>query len=487
MFGKIQELCSDARIQDAMDSFVKCEQDVRRKDSMRPPEKVAAFNRICSMLFAGVFTDVDQQVYYGQLIPKHGPGQTAERLKSNQKYAQTEWTSRLEEVFPFGENLFPNWGWYQSFPDVNILEPGAERPVRVIPVPKTAKTPRIIAIEPVYMQYMQQALLEALTSGIQRDDLLRNLLGNLDQEPNRLLARKGSITGDLATLDLSEASDRVSNQLVRGMLAPWRHLHNAVDATRSRKADVLGHGVLRLAKFASMGSAATFIMEGIVFTTIVFLSMEEQLGRPLTRRDIQSMRGRVRVYGDDIIVPVDMVDRVIGNLELFGLKVNTDKSFWTGKFRESCGGDYYAGLDITPVKVRRRFPQSRKDADEIASTVSLRNQLFSKGLEKSVQFLDELLSKYLRVFPLVPVGSDVMGRWTYDLVFGEKMCPDLQLPLIKAPVLSHEVGKDYLSDHGALMKYFLKRSDMPFADRKHLMRAGRAVSVDIKTRWVPLR
>ena len=486
MFGKIKDPCSDARIRDAMLGFLECEKNVQLSDMNRDPELVSRFNRISSLLFRDVFTAVDRLVYNGELTPKHGPGATAEKLRANEKYSNMEWTSRLEEIFPSGEFLFPNVGWYQTSQQVVILEPGEERPVRVVTVPKTAKTPRIIAIEPTCMQYAQQALLEAISEEIHRDDILRSLLGNLDQGPNRLLAKRGSIDGSLATLDLSEASDRVSNQLVRGMLSPWPHLHKAVDASRSRKADVPGIGVLRLAKFASMGSALCFAVEAIVFSTIVFMAYEQELNRPLTRKDVKSRIGLVRIYGDDIIVPVDMVSRVITLLEAFGLKVNVDKSFWTGKFRESCGGDFYDGTDITPVRMRQEFPRSRKHITKISSTVAFRNLLFEKGFEKAVAGIDEYIGKFLPVYPFLPMNHPGMGRWTYDYVPSGRMCDRHHKPLIKVPVVRNRIPSDELGEHGALMKYFLKRSDLPFADRKHLQYAGRAESVDIKTRWVPL-
>jgi len=487
MFGKVAGMCSDERVSAAWTGFVECEQSVRDADAKRSLTDVEDFNRISALLFREVFSSVDLAVYRRTLIPKHGPGATAEKLSANAKYRSVEWTERLDKVFPFEEYLFPNLGWYQHFPKVDILEPGVERPVRVVAVPKTSKTPRIIAIEPTCMQYAQQGLLEAMTEGIQEVDYLKNLLGNLDQEPNRLLARRGSLDGSLATLDLSEASDRVSNQLVRGMLARWPHLQEAVDACRSRKADVPDHGVIRLAKFASMGSALCFIMEGIVFTTIVFMALERELKRPLTLRDVKSSVGRVRIYGDDIIVPVDMVNRVIELLEAFGLKVNSGKSFWTGSFRESCGGDYYAGQDITPVRVREQFPRSRKHTDEIVSTVSLRNLLFDKGgFEGSVEYLDDMLVKLLPVYPEVPRDSPGLGRWSHSPVEWARLCDRRHTPLIKACVVSHRLPSDSLDDYGALMKMFLRRGEMPHQDSKHLQRAGRPVSVDIKTRWIPL-
>jgi len=487
MFGKMRELSSERRIHAAMAGLVECESDVIASNMRRSQAMLDDFMRVAQTLFRNLFTSLDLAVWEGELIPKHGPGATAEKLSSNAKYTHLEWTSRLEEYFPSGEHLFPNWGWYPQSRSVTFREPEDELPVRVIAVPKTMKTPRIIAIEPVYMQYVQQGLFEAITARIQGSDTLRNLLGYLDQEPNRHLARKGSRDGSLATLDLSEASDRVSNQLVQAMLQNHPHLRRAVDACRSRTADVPGHGIIPLAKFASMGSALCFPIEAIVFTTLVFLGIERATGRRLSSNSVRSYLGRVRVYGDDIIVPVDMVSSVIGTLEDFGLKVNRGKSFWNGKFRESCGGDYFDGQPITPVKVRRHLPTSRKHVDELVSTVSLRNHLFEAGgFDRAVRYLDDLAGKLLPVYPEVPRNSPGIGRWSHSPIVAERHHPTLHKPLVKACVARTVLPKDPLDGHGALMKWFLKRGDLPFAARDHLQRAGRPESVDIKLRWVAL-
>lgn len=485
MYGKILSPVSEKRLKTALAGFVQCEQDVRESDAGLTSEFLKRFTRVGSMLFRDVFTEVDRKVFYGELIPKHGSGATAERLTSNGKYNSKLWTRRLEEVFPSGEYLFPNWGWYHQAQSIDILEPGAEIPVRVITVPKTLKSPRVIGIEPTCMQYMQQAVFEALTQEMEKSDSLSILVGHLDQSLNRDLAKLGSITGALATLDLSEASDRVSNQLVRALLTQWPHLRRAVDASRSRSADVPGHGVIRLAKFASMGSALCFPFEGYVFLTLIFMSVEQELNRRLRRSDVSQYLRRVRVYGDDIIVPTDLVNSVIGNLEAAGLKVNHDKSFWTGKFRESCGGDYFNGRWVTPIRVKKVFPTSRKHVAEIVSTSALRNQLFEAGYERSVEYLDGLLKDVLFRYPEVPRTSSAIGRWTHSPIQAERVHPHLQKPLIKAPVVVDRFPRDYLEDYGALMKWFLKRGSLPIADRDHLQRAGRPVSADIKTRWVP--
>jgi hypothetical protein len=478
LFGKIQLPCSDARVAAAIDSYIKCEQEVVEADARRSAENYADFKRVSALLWADTFQKVDEDIYYGRVVPKHGPGATADRLAGNRKYDQAEWTTRLEQVFPAGEYLFPNWSYYKDLQDIHFLEPGAERPVRVITVPKTLKTPRIIAIEPTCMQYMQQAVLEPLVEYIESSS---TLIGFTDQAPNQDLARIGSLNGELATLDLSEASDRVSNQLVRAMFEQFPNLFEAVDATRSRKADVNGK-VIRLAKFASMGSALCFPVEALVFSTLIFMGIQDELNRPLTKKDIQSFEGLVRVYGDDIIVPVRYVSSVISRLEEFGFKVNAGKSFWTGRFRESCGKDYYGGDDITVVRCRREFPTSRRDVQELLSLVSLRNQFYLRGMWQTVRWLDAEVERVIP-FPAVLATSPALGKLSCLGHETHKMSATLHKPMVKAYVQRGQAPESKLEGSGALMKFFLKRGFEPHADVKHLERYGRPDAVDIKLGW----
>jgi hypothetical protein len=298
------------------------------------------------------------------------------------------------------------------------------------------------------------------------------------------MALKGSRDGSLATLDLSEASDRVSNQLIRIMTSHHPHLAEAVDSCRSRKADVPGFGVLRLSKFASMGSALCFPIEAMVFTTVVFIGIQNELKRPLTRKDIKSFSGLVRIYGDDIIVPVEFVHSVVRSLETFGFLVNSGKSFWTGKFRESCGKEYYDGHDVSIVKVRRDIPTQRRHVPEIISVVSLRNQLYQSGYWRTCRKLDEYIERLIP-FPAIHPSSPVLGRVSFLRVenLSNRLHPTLHKPLVKGFVPRSVIPECKLENDGALLKVFLKRGDLPVADRKHLERAGRPHAVDIKLRW----
>jgi hypothetical protein len=211
MFGKMALDCTPERITGAIKGYIECEQSVSEFDTQRTSRMYEEFNQVSSLLFRDLFAQIDREIYEGDILPKHGPGATADKLRSNEKFNQLEWTSRLERVFPAGDYLLPNWKYKHVHDQLTWLEPGNERPVRVITVPKTLKTPRIIAIEPTCMQYMQQAILERFVQGLGSSQLLDPFLRFTDQVPNQNMARDGSSRGELATLDLSEASDRVSN------------------------------------------------------------------------------------------------------------------------------------------------------------------------------------------------------------------------------------------------------------------------------------
>jgi len=480
LFSKVLFPCSDARVREAMSNYVACDADVKRVDSMLESSDIEDFRRVSALLFGSLFAAVDSDVYHGKIVPKHGPGATADKLRANAKYRQQSWTTRLERLFPFGEYIFPSWSYYDQFSDVDIREPGAELPVRVISVPKTQKTPRIIAIEPTAMQYVQQGLMECILDHLGKDYNLSRLLGFDDQTPNQRMALDGSLHGDLATLDLSDASDRVSNQLVREMLRNHPHLHEAVDACRSRKADVPGHGVIRLAKFASMGSALTFPIEAMVFLTCVFIGIERELRTPVSKSMIKSYLGKVRIYGDDIIVPVDSVHSVIHSLETFGARVGADKSFWIGRFRESCGKEYYEGHDVSIVKVRRKFPTSRKHVPEVISVISLRNQLYFAGCWGTTKWLDDYIRRLIVHFPTVLPSSPVLGRNSHLGYETQGEHETLHRPFVKGYAVSSRLPRDFLDGPGALLKFFLKRGGSPSVDGKHLERAGRPYAVDIK-------
>jgi hypothetical protein len=368
--------------------------------------------------------------------------------------------------------------------EFEIVEPGAEQPVRVISVPKTLKTPRIIAIEPVCMQYIQQALASTIVKSIEKHPLTAGRINFTDQSINRELALNGSKTRDIGTLDLSEASDRVSLDLVKRMLKSVPELLEPVLACRSTRANVPGHDTIDLRKFASMGSALCFPIEAMVFFTIALTAEILRLGTKCTPSAVRKAASGVYVYGDDIIVPRRQVPTTAFALTVLGLRVNLNKTFWRGSFRESCGMDAYNGVPVTPVYLRRMPPSGRQDVSLLPSFVSFANQLYKAGWWKTARRVREAVSDIFGDLPHVREESACLG-WnsflgTYSI---HRYDQKLQRFEVKSFALKSQEYPDALTGYGALMKFFLERGPiepLPLKSYSHSVRRG---AVNIKRRW----
>lgn len=208
---------------------------------------------------------------------------------------------------------------------------------KITTVPKTVLTDRTIAIEPLLNVFMQLGV-----DGFIRPRLKARWGYDLDdQEHNQELARLGSIDGTLATLDLSAASDTVSLKICELLLPPmWydylldlRCVFGFIDES-----------LVTFEKISSMGNGYTFVLESLIFGALV---------RAAIRRT--SSVHVSAVYGDDLIVPTTAVSYLTSLLELSGFKLNYDKSFSDGPFRESCGKDYVRGMLVRPVFLKDRI------------------------------------------------------------------------------------------------------------------------------------
>jgi hypothetical protein len=228
---------------------------------------------------------------------------------------------------------------------------------RFTTVPKDARKDRGIAIEPSINVFFQ------LGAGSVIRRRLRRLGVDLDhgQSLHRDLAQIGSRKGLYSTIDLSSASDTVCKVLVELLLPPeWFSL---LDSLRSRMTFVDGKWH-HLSKFSSMGNGFTFELE-----TLIFLSLGREACR-LAGVD----QNLVRVYGDDIIVPTEAGAVCVSLLKFFGFRPNPKKTFLTGVFRESCGGDFFNGVAVRPHYLK-------EDPDEPQKIISLANGLRRLGAD----------------------------------------------------------------------------------------------------------
>lgn len=156
-----------------------------------------------------------------------------------------------------------------------------------------------------------------------------------DQTVNQRRAREGSLTGALATLDLVSASDTISTELVYELLPlDWAQLLNY---GRSPLIETPA-GLIEQSKFSSMGNGFTFPLQTLLFWALAASCCDDD--------------NDATVYGDDIVVPTTAYDLLSEVLYSVGFIVNHRKSFRDGPFRESCGKDYYKGIDVRPTYPR---------------------------------------------------------------------------------------------------------------------------------------
>jgi hypothetical protein len=354
------------------------------------------------------------------------------------------------------------------------------------------------------MQYIQQSIATWLISRIELSGKFSSGRVNFrDQKINARHALVSSATRESATLDMSDASDRVSARLVRDMLASVPDFRRRVFACRTTRATLPSGVTIPLRKFASMGSALCFPMESMAFFIAIVTHRLKASGARITPFTVKRCCEGVYVYGDDLIVPVDEAPAICETLELFGFKVNRHKSFWSGNFRESCGVDAFNGTCVTPTYVRRPLPVDRADCHGIASTVALANQFYLKGLWRTAKMLRDLVERILGNLPSIsfveqerlervldgkPVARGSAGLGWISFSNAESFDgwdSDLQCFKSKRWVVEPVRRRDPLEGDAALLKCFgLIGSEL--VDPDHLTRSVRYGNLALKRRWITL-
>lgn len=207
---------------------------------------------------------------------------------------------------------------------------------KILTVPKNAKTERTIAKEPDMNMYLQLGL-----GGVIRKRLKKVGVDLDTQSKNQHLAMLGSLNDDLATIDLSAASDSIAWELVK-LLLP-REWVAALQLTRSHVGSMPDGTVIRYQKVSSMGNGFTFELESLIFWALSSSCLDI----------LDCPDRRLAVYGDDIIIHRDVVPLVLDVFSFCGFTINEEKSFTKGPFRESCGKHYFRGVDVTPIYLRK--------------------------------------------------------------------------------------------------------------------------------------
>lgn len=207
-----------------------------------------------------------------------------------------------------------------------------------------------------------------------------------------------------------------------------------------------------------MGSAVTFPVQTIVFTAIALFSIMLTRGGTV-RTALEEYTKEVRVFGDDIILPVDSYPVLVRLLSALRLRVNESKSFATGSFREACGLDAFAGVDVTPVKVKRVYNGS--DPTTLQSVVDASNQLFMRGFWHTSAALLETVPEAER--KLLPVGVPVGGAVSLFSFLGDDVSflrskddPHLQVRMVRCMTVQSRTRMLHSDGDAGLIQFFFE-------------------------------
>lgn len=247
-------------------------------------------------------------------------------------------------------------------------------------VPKDSTKDRVIFVEPLLEGFLQHGVAVHLRAALQRES--RDL--SFAWTTNQRLAHAGSATGLWCTVDLKAASDSICICPLKSLLSgpnsvQWFQL---MDALRSKVGSVLcpapsdddpnalSEELHRFELFSSMGNGYTFELESVLFyallTTIIPGIWVRDKGQLVLRWP------HISVFGDDLVFPVAYAPQVVSSLEWLGFQINTNKSFFGGPFRESCGKDFYLGQDVRPLFLTRRY-------SDASSIIDLANRVMRLG------------------------------------------------------------------------------------------------------------
>jgi hypothetical protein len=385
---KLELTYDERKTQKVIADFIQTEKDLENFEV--PDNRVTEYARRFTTDVFGLFDARD-------IVPRHGPGAVATGEGPAEKQVFSRIYDQIEAFYPFTEyfclNLTHVADTCHTFGDLESLRAGT---AKVVLVPKDSRGPRLISCEPLEYQWVQQGLGRKVTSHLESHRLTRRHVNFTDQQINRDLALQSSKDQEWVTLDMKEASDRVSTALVKELFRDAPVLLEALLATRSPETMLPDGTKVQLNKFAPMGSCLCFPVEAFVFYALAVGVLVHE--RRIPRREA---RKRVYVYGDDIIVRREDYAFLLHHFPEFGLMFNTQKCCTAGFFRESCGCDAYKGVDVTPIKLRSVSCHRRRlDIGVIRSYVALSNAAYKAGYLRLAKRTEDLVLQRTGPLPI---------------------------------------------------------------------------------------
>lgn len=354
--------------------------------------------------------------------PGHGPGVVAEKKDRFERWSFRTWPSLAERYYPY---LTYGTHSLESYMRCGYDVKWDKSPTtRCCLVPKDFKGPRLISAESAATQYLQQGQMRKLMQYCDHHRIISRSIKFRDQTWNQRAAQE-AVARNHVTLDLSNASDTVSVPLVWFLLAGVPNLRRRLMATRSSHM-LMNNQRVRLSAFAPMGSAVCFPVESLVFWAITMASLKlvrshEHRQNGVTRmvcdfRD-DALASEIRVFGDDIVVPEEAFPTLCSTLREIGCEPNMSKTCWQTPFRESCGSEWFNGIDVTIIRNKEyHYAADYKFEDHLA-LLNLQRKLFLQGYFSAAALLKDWAEEIHPVYelPVHAVLSQFRGeRRDYD-------------------------------------------------------------------------
>jgi hypothetical protein len=402
----------------------------------------------------------------------------------------------FEHVKPFARwNMIDNFSYNVRCPDdIRWWTSSSSTTARLCCVPKDIAKLRTITVEPCEASFLQQYTRNRLLIAVQvlpTSSAIPAQIWGGGPEIQRERCLRGSLTGDLATIDLSDASDSISWRLVQRIFPT--NIVAALERCRTPFVETQTGEIIPVHMYAGMGNATTFIVESLTFWALyTALSRWLRVYTP------------VSVFGDDIVLSCRVANHplVKDYVARHGFDVNEVKCGLSAGpgFREACGLFAYQGKRLPLLRIKGYDWRKAEDAVGLCSLLSdamVGSSLYSPFFVKVCRrFASNIrLVKSLPVLPaslaergLYLVDPDMeIGVWSYRARWNPRNChPEVYCRVVRpvkairrtvkhltnCEVLGVLNGQVQTAFHNAAVGFSSSRTTLTFpSDRYTLKRA----------------
>lgn len=392
--------------------------------------------------------------------PRFGPGTFSGNVRDFYKYKEYVKSYNLDK-------FKHSSGYFKPYPSAPVktktIRFDTNNVSELLFVPKDSRGPRTIVREPLHALRSQLSFFDFITNYLENKTGYR--INFKSQDVNKHLALSSSIDKEFSTLDLKDASDMVDFKIIEHIFRETPLVSYFLKNTRTSDCVTPSGHVLKLRKLAGMGSGLTFpLMSFLIYLSIVRCCSTR------FRIPYHIAMKKVYVYGDDVIVPTRWFNCALSALKKVKLKVNTEKSFTNSLFRESCGGDYYNGVEVAPVRLKCSNTDNSvvngelvlKGSQTLLTLERHCRELVKSSMINTSEYIYSIIERKYGSLPIVTGESPVIGRYSIDPItyptdnFGNYITKKVIVPVAES------VGISNTCPYWHLSKFFSKKSEITF-------------------------